>query len=70
MTTLGFNPNDFGTHSLRRGGATQAYHSGASAQLIKLHGGWSSTAYESYTIPNIDTRLQLPRLIQQTLIND
>ena len=45
LSQLGYNPNDYGLHGLRSGGATSAVHySGHSIpeRLLKIHGGWKS----------------------------
>ena len=42
----GADPGLYGTHSLRRGGATWALKCGLSADVIKLLGDWKSSAYQ------------------------
>lgn len=42
ITDLGLNPNDYGTHSLRRGGATASAMNNISDRLLKKHGRWKS----------------------------
>ena len=39
---------EFGTHSCRIGGATRLFEMGATAEVIKDLGGWSSEAYKDY----------------------
>ncbi len=48
---IGINPLEFSLHSLRRGGATQAYRQGAQLLDIQRHGAWSSTAFYDYVAP-------------------
>jgi hypothetical protein len=38
----------FGTHSARIGGATRLFQLGATAEILKRMGGWSSDAYKEY----------------------
>lgn len=48
-TQLGYNPDQYGTHSMRSGGATALFSSGVDRLVIKLFGRWSSDTYEIYT---------------------
>ncbi len=48
---IGINPQEYSLHSLRRGGATQAYSQGAQLLDIQRHGAWSSTAFYDYVAP-------------------
>jgi hypothetical protein len=41
---------EFGTHSCRIGGATKLFQIGASPEVIKSLGGWSSEAYKLYVM--------------------
>ena len=45
LEDVGYTP-----HSLRRGGATLAYHAGVPIEAIKLHGTWRSEAVEEYLL--------------------
>ena len=40
--------NDYGTHSCRIGGATALFQLGATPEVFKHLGGWSSDAYKIY----------------------
>ena len=42
LAELGFDPKQFGLHSLRSGGATAAANSGVPDRLFKRHGRWRS----------------------------
>ena len=44
----GFNPEDFSTHSCRRGGATCAFQEDVPEILIQLQGDWASDCYMKY----------------------
>ena len=45
---LGKDPQDYGSHSLRSGGATAMFKGNLSKTAIKLFGRWSSDAFERY----------------------
>lgn len=46
---LGMDPSDFGTHSLRSGGATAMFRARVDRLVIKMFGRCSSNAFEIYT---------------------
>ena len=48
MAAIGGNAAAVSSHSLRRGGATFAYHAGVRDVLIQAHGDWRSDAYKAY----------------------
>lgn len=56
----GLNPAEYSGHSLRRGGATLAYHIGASDSEVKLLGCWKSNAVHQYNEVSVDDRCKLP----------
>ncbi|OWY92157.1 hypothetical protein PHMEG_00038953, partial [Phytophthora megakarya] len=45
----GQNPEHFGSHSLRSGGATALFNAGFDSLAVKLFGRWKSDAVECYT---------------------
>lgn len=67
LRQIGFNPQDFAGHSLRRGGASFAFQSGVPVDLIKLQGDWSSDAYLQYLTVPLQTRLYTATLISNKL---
>ena len=51
MATAGFTKAQqasYGTHSARIGGATRLFQLGATSEILKRMGGWSSDAYKEY----------------------
>jgi hypothetical protein len=48
--TLGLNPANYSTHSIRIGGSTALLNSGANPLVIKLLGRWLSDCYQSYPV--------------------
>ena len=57
MRAAGRDPQLFGAHSLRIGGATAALAAGVSPQLIRLMGRWSSDIYEIYCRMSVQAAL-------------
>ena len=47
LAELGFDPKQFGLHSLRSGGAIAAANSGVPDRLFKRHGRWRSESAEN-----------------------
>lgn len=48
MAAVGEDPSQFGTHSLRIGGATALFAQGATPMVIRTMGRWSSDCYRLY----------------------
>ena len=58
--TLGLNPSEYGTHSLRAGGCTTAANSGVSDRLFQRHGRWASVAAkDGYVKDSLKARLSV-----------
>ena len=57
LRDLGIDYKQYSGHSLRRGAAVSAKAAGASDELIKLLGRWSSDAYKVY-LQHIPTHVQ------------
>ena len=55
----GLQSANYGTHSLRRGGASWAFQSGMPAELIKVLVGWESNCYQIYLDMTLDTKFQM-----------
>ena len=54
---IGLNPDDFSSHSFRRGGSTFAFKAKVPADLIQLLGDWRSDAYKKYLALTFDDKL-------------
>jgi integrase len=52
------DPSEYGFHSLRAGGATEAAQAGVPEAHIKLHGNWKSDAVRAYIRPNMKDKLE------------
>ncbi len=61
IETVGLDPQNFSTHSFRRGGASHAFASNVPAELIKGHGDWASDAYLIYLEFSFDQKLSVSR---------
>ena len=48
MESIGENPDHFGTHSYRIGGASALFAAGATETVIRTMGRWSSDLYRLY----------------------
>ena len=60
LAQLGYDPDKFGIHSLRAGGATRAANAGIPDRLFKRHGRWKSeTAKDGYIEDSMENRLQV-----------
>ena len=57
---IGLDRKAFGTHSLRRGGATSAARAGVDDRLFKKHGRWKSeNAKDGYVSEDLTARLSV-----------
>ena len=60
LTQLGFDPKQFGLHSLRSGGASAAANAGVPDRLFKRHGGWrSDSAKDGYVKDSVHALLSV-----------
>ena len=58
VALAGENPNEFTSHSLRRGGCTFLYESNIPAQTIKLVGHWASDAHIKYIDISLNKKIE------------
>ena len=67
LKQLGFNPDDYGLHSLRSGGITSVVRNSCnsiSERLLKLHGRWrTDTAKDMYVEESLDNRLLVTKYL-------
>lgn len=61
LKSIGLNPEHFGLHSLRSGGATEAAKFGCSRATIKKHGRWKTDVASSKYIRSSENDLNLLR---------
>ena len=67
LSQLGYNPNDYGLHSLRSGGATSVVHYSSHSipeRLLNIHGRWKSdSAKDMYAQESLENRLQVTKYL-------
>ena len=62
ISQLGMDPQLFGMHSLRAGGATAAANAGVPDRLFKRHGRWrSESAKDGYVKDSVEKRLSVSK---------
>lgn len=71
ISDCGLDKKRYGTHSLRRGGASWALKCGLSADVIRLLGDWNSDAYMCYLDVPLDDRFchmsQFKVMVEETV---
>ena len=67
LSRSGFSPEKYSGHSLRRGGATFLYQSGASVLEIQACGDWASSVFTRYLFIGLEERLQSQKLMSRNL---
>ena len=50
VSAIGLDPENVSGHSLRRGGASYAFHCGVPSEVIKAQGDWQSDCYLLYCV--------------------
>jgi hypothetical protein len=70
MESVGENPAEFGTHSLRIGGATALFAAGADETVIRTMGRWSSDCYRLYVRACFESTLKWTRAAGSTQVHD
>ena len=68
ITKLSLNPDLYSSHSFRRSGATFAFKSGVSSELIQLQGDWKSDAYKRYLSFSLDDKLSVTLKMKQHIL--
>ncbi len=66
--SLGGAPSAVSSHSLRRGGATFAWHSGVQEILLQAHGDWQSMCYRDYIDASQEARLTATKRMFQRIV--
>ena len=70
MATVGEPPEQFGTHSLRIGGATALFASGADPTVIRTMGRWSSDIYKLYVRASYERCIEWTRRAGSAYVTD
>ena len=67
---IGIDERTISGHSFRRGGATYAFASGVSGELIQVQGDWKSHVYLIYLVMSDQQRLSVTRRMQAAVTRD
>jgi hypothetical protein len=59
LVKIGMSSTGYGSHSLRRGGATAAARAKVQMHVVKRHGRWASDAVYLYIVDSIEEQLGL-----------
>ena len=70
MQRVGEDPMQFGTHSLRMGGATALYAAGATPMAIRTMGRWSSDLYSLYVRASFEQAVAWSKRAGSTTVHD
>lgn len=70
MHTVGENPDHFGTHSYRIGGASALFAAGADMTVIRTMGRWSSDIYHLYVRACFERCCEWTRKAGSTVLTD
>ena len=70
MRSIGEQPEHFGTHSYRIGGATALFAAGADTTVIRTMGRWSSDIYRLYVRACFSQTLEWSRRAGSTVVSD
>ena len=69
MRAIGLDPDRFGAHSLRIGGASAALAAGVPPALIRIMGRWSSEVYEIYCRMSVQSAIGIGRAIASAVVD-
>ena len=69
LAALQQDPGMFSFHSLRRGGATAAFHAGVSIVDVKRHGVWSSDSFWAYITAPVVSASPVAQALAQAVHN-
>ena len=69
ISKLGLDPNLYSSHSFRRSGASFAFQSGVSSELIQLKGDWKSDAYRRYLTFTLEDKISVAMKMKQHILH-
>ena len=70
MAAIGEDADEFGTHSLRIGGATALFAKGATPTVIRTMGRWSSDCYRLYVRACFEASMEWTRKAGSAQVTD
>lgn len=65
---IGLNPEEFSSHSFRRGGCSFCFKSEVPSELIQLHGDWRSDAYKKYLAFSLEDKISVAEKMKQQIL--
>ena len=68
ISKLSLEPQLYSSHSFRRSGATFAFQSGCSSELVQLQGDWKSDAYRRYLTFSLNDKLAVAMEMKQHIL--
>ena len=68
VAQTGRDPSGYSSHGFRRGGATFAFNSGVSPDLIQVQGDWQSDCYKQYMVSDLAHRLNVSEQIRDAIL--
>ena len=68
IAKIGLNPEEYSTHSMRRGGTSFAFKSQVPIDLIKLHGDWKSDCYQKYLSFSMEDKLLVASKMRKCIL--
>ena len=63
-----FKPDNFSSHSFRRGGTSYAFKAGVPADLIQLHEDWRSDAYMKYLVLTLHNKIRVAETTKKCIL--
>ena len=67
---IGLNPDNYSSHSFRRGGCSYSFKSGVPADLIQYHGDWRSDAYKKYLALTLHDKIRVAESKKKYILSD
>ena len=65
---IGLNPDEFSSHSFRRGGCSFCFKSDVPSELIQLHGDRRSDAYKKYLAFSLEDKIGVAEKMKQQIL--
>jgi hypothetical protein len=69
IKSIGKDPDEYSSHSFRRGGASWAFSAEVPSELIQLYGDWSSDAYKKYLRFKLDVKIAVAEQMRNHILN-
>lgn len=70
IVEIGLDPDEYSTHSFRRGGTTTAFKAKVPIVLIKAHGDWKTDCFQKYVSLSLEDKLLVSAHMKQNILSD